>query len=145
MLQLIPKRSQNNAYHKKAGKCWLGIFSLPLVEMCRVFFCCCLKPHFGRRVRILKEPLLGSYLEFLICSQVCCCCCSSVSPNLSFGERTTTFSFSFLPLRCSCCHSPTVTKSLLRFISLENLKIPIDLLLSSTHAVACAQLESSTN
>lgn len=114
MLQLVPKRSQNNAYYRKAGgQSWPGMFSLPLVEIHRVWVFCCLKPHFGWRGRILKEASRSSReLHGVFNWQSDFCCCSSISPNLSFCERKTTFSFCFLPLRCSC-YFLTVTKSFL--------------------------------
>lgn len=39
VLRLVPTRSQNNAHYRKTdGQSWPGIFPLPLMEICKVFF-----------------------------------------------------------------------------------------------------------
>lgn len=110
------------------------------------FFFFCLKPHSGWKGRILTpQNRLILFGVFKLQSNFCCF--SSISWNLYFCERKTTFPFSFIPLRCSCCHLLTVTKSFLYFSHLEKLKIPTELLPGDLqpHAGACAQLGSATD
>jgi len=125
----------------------MGIFSLPLVEMCRV---CCLKKKkknyitFWMEREQLRSLFWGSYLESLICSQIFCCC-SCTSPNLPFCERETAFSFSFLPLKCSWLSFADSDRELFTFSFLELLKILIELLLRDVQWPVHSHKVSPTN
>lgn len=98
LLQLLSKRNQNNTKcrRKAGGQSWPEMFSLPPLKFCRFLF----KATLCRERENPKGPwefeFLGLQFVVLLFPRIC----------LSVKENHI---FSFLPLRCSCCHLLAVT------------------------------------